>query len=180
MDDKGYLSSSLFRKPASGNTVLRYDSAHPAPLKRSIPFAQYLRLSCICKDTSEFKQQARGLQSRLLERSYTRSLLIKAYNNALKQSRDTLLYEKKEPVKDQTVRCIFTYSCQHNKVKEIMSKYWFLLTEDAILLNYVTANPSITYRKCRSVKDTLVRSHFSNNSDMPAVGTTTCGQCPAC
>lgn len=68
----------------------------------------------------ELKNQARGLQNRLLDRGYTRSQLIKAYNNALKQPRDALLYKKKDLEHDQPVRCIFTYNSQHKDLREIM------------------------------------------------------------
>lgn len=79
VQEDGMLSSDLYRKPTAGNSILRYESAHPVSLRRSIPFEQYLHLRRICSDEGTFKIRAGELQSRLSKRGYTRSLLKKAY-----------------------------------------------------------------------------------------------------
>lgn len=92
---------------------------------------------------------------------YSKSLLKKAYHNVLATIREDLLYHTKPKLTNDTVRCIMTYSQQSGLIKQILQRYWFLLTEDAILDQYVSNPPSITYRKCNSLKDLLVQSHFS-------------------
>lgn len=146
-------------------TILQATSSHPDPLKRSIPFAQYLRLRRICSTVDYFNILANSLQKRLLERRYSHTLLKKVQKCSL--TREQLLYKVPpstqpvavSPKKDQT-RCILTYSGQHQSIRSILKKYWFLLTEDPILSQYVAAQPSITYRRSKSLKDSLVHSHF--------------------
>lgn len=58
VDEDGNLNNSLYRKPSAGNSLLRYHSAHPIPLKRLIPFAQYLRIRRVCSTIEEFNKQA--------------------------------------------------------------------------------------------------------------------------
>lgn len=85
------------------------------------------------------------------------------------------------PQRDPT-RCILTFSNQHQTIRNIMEKHWFLLKEDPILTNYVADNQSITFRRAKSLKDNLVRSHFTDTptdlSKHPV--TTPCGNCESC
>lgn len=92
IDDLGSISTSLYRKPTAANSILRAESSHPKASLRSIPFVQYLQIKRICSDSDDFKCQARALQNRLFLRGYSRSLLKKAYNHALKQDRQSLPY----------------------------------------------------------------------------------------
>lgn len=82
VDSSGYIKTSLFRKPTSGNTILRANSRNPGPLLWSIPFGQYLRIRRICFTDSDFEIQASLLKQRLLDRGYSCSLLKKVYKNA--------------------------------------------------------------------------------------------------
>lgn len=67
IDQHGVLSTTLFRKGSAGNSLLA-ESAQPTALKRSIPYAQYMRVRRICTDEDEFKKQAGLLQERFLAR----------------------------------------------------------------------------------------------------------------
>lgn len=62
IDENGLISTDLYRKPTVGNSLLRANSAPPHSLKRSIPFAQYIRLRRICSKDSDFILQAGSLQ----------------------------------------------------------------------------------------------------------------------
>lgn len=82
----------------------------------------------------------------------------------------------------EPTRCILTYSNQHQQIREIFERYWFLLTEDSILSSYVANKPTITFRKARSIKDELVNSHFVDPTGVAntSTHTLTCGNCTAC
>lgn len=113
-----------------------------------------------------FKSQAEHLQTCLLARGYSRSLLKKAYERACIYTCEQLIFATKENIKsDDKVCFIATYSCQFPQIQFIIKKYWFLLTNDNILTNYVTDVPSITYRRSRrsqSLYDQVVSSHFED------------------
>lgn len=182
VDSCGNLASTLYRKPTAGISLLWFNSAHPHSLKGSIPFAQYLRIRRLCSSDNEFKTQAHVLQTRLLARGYSISLLKKAYKHAWTLERQNILYTHKEPP-SQEVRCILTYCRQHQEIRDILRKYWFLLKEDTVLFDYVAAWPSITYRKCKSLKDKLVSSHIQNlyrRDSCTEIKKIPCGECPKC
>lgn len=92
------------------------------------------------------------------------------------------------PVSDQSqtlidpTRCILTYSNQHQSICQIFEKYWFLLREHPILSGYVAERPLITYRRARSLRDELVRSHFVDPTVRHRESPTTSpsGSCDAC
>lgn len=102
---------------------------------------------------------------------------------ASKEDRNTLLYKSK-PVKPLTdiTRCILTYSHQNQLIKNIITKYLSILTDEPVPVNYVTTKSSITYRRTTSLRDSLVHSHFSEGTtgSPPAKGTFPCGACDAC
>lgn len=99
-DEDNCLATSLYRKETAGITLLHAASAHPAALIRSIPYAQYIRLRRNCTHIVDFIAEAKLLHTHLLARGYSKSLLRKAYNKALKQSRNALLYPKKDPISE--------------------------------------------------------------------------------
>lgn len=75
-----------------------------------------------------------------------------------------------------------TYSHQNQSIRSIITKYWQLLTDDPVLSSQVSERPSITYRRVRSLKDTLVHSHYSEGLSTPQTiqGNFPCGGCDAC
>lgn len=74
------------------------------------------------------------------------------------------------------------FSSQSQTIRNIISKYWVLLTDDPILGKYFGPKPSITYRRNMSLRDSPVRSHFIDPSSRPSQirGVFPCGNCEAC
>lgn len=61
-----------------------------------------------------------------------------------------------------------------------MSRYWFLLTSDPIIKNYVSVKPSITFPRSRSFRD-LTSSHFDPvDNATNQLGTFKSGACAYC
>lgn len=159
----GNLLGSLYQKPTAGNTILRFNSTHAEPLKCSVTFSQCI--GRIWSSDLDFKHQAGLLQTKLLECGYLTSLLKKAYNQALLTNLDELLYPKSEKSTDSVVWFVSTYDSKHRQISNILGRFWFLLNSDPILMmmNYVCPRPSIMFRWSRSLKDSLVSSHFKDS-----------------
>lgn len=54
----GRLISKLYRKEITGNTLLHAHSFHPEPLKKSIPFSQFLCIKHNCTTYEDFQMEA--------------------------------------------------------------------------------------------------------------------------
>lgn len=179
------VQTTLFRKPTAGNTLLHASSFHPTPLLNSIPYSQYLRLRRICSQEADFKTEADALRIRLTMRGYSKNCIKRAYKKATTFTRDEALFGRRHKEPSSTVRLITTYNSQHNKVKEILNRHWYLLTNDAILNKYVKNYPEITFRRAKSIRDKVTRSHFDTlngvgESQGQTNGTWKCEKCDFC
>ncbi|XP_040196440.1 uncharacterized protein LOC120929221 [Rana temporaria] len=184
VNDDGTLSTNLYRKETAGNTILHYSSSHPRSLVRSIPYSQYLRLRRNCAKEEDFEKEASALYSRLLLRGYSKKVLKQAYAKSKINTRDTLLFKKKEKESNPTTKLITTFSSDQNIFRQLINHNWHFLAEDPIISKYISQRPEIVYRRCRSIKDGLTHSHLV--PDAPTLqepeipGTYKCGHCDVC
>ncbi|XP_056425428.1 uncharacterized protein LOC130367072 [Hyla sarda] len=89
---------------------------------------------------------------------------------------------------NEQVRCILEYNSRSTQVAEILQRHWSILLTDSSLCDALPPLPSITYRRSRNIKDTLVHSHYTEGDKKgylfggkgPRSGNTPCGKCVAC
>lgn len=76
------------------------------------------------------------------------------------------------------------FSRQHVTIKNILQKHWSILTDDPKLKTFLPKQPSITFRRATSLKDTLVQSEFKNqhkrSKQCHITGSFPCGHCTFC
>lgn len=87
----GSVITRLYRKPTEGTQYTHWSSAHPVSLKRSIPYAQLLRLKRNCSLKSDFLFEARVLLDKFRDRGYPEDVLEKALSAAQTVDRKALL-----------------------------------------------------------------------------------------
>ncbi|XP_077137865.1 uncharacterized protein LOC143804003 [Ranitomeya variabilis] len=73
------------------------DSSHPSSTIRGIPIGQFLRAKRICSNEENFNKQAIDLTSRFLDRGYSKRIIKRGYQRAVKLTRDQLLYRTSIP-----------------------------------------------------------------------------------
>lgn len=181
-DSNNSLACKLHRKPTSGNTILHSDSFHPRPLINSIPFSQFLRIKLNCSNNDGFLREARALKNRLLDRGYSHRCLKRAFNKANNRDRQDLLrsQNKSTPSTNSYTRVITTFSNELTQLRQILTKYWHVLTYDPIVGPFVSPNPLVTFRRNTSVGDRLVKSEFkglTRGDPCNTLGTVPCGYC---
>ncbi|OCT74364.1 hypothetical protein XELAEV_18033337mg [Xenopus laevis] len=153
-----------------------------------IPKGQYLKLRRICSSDEDFKQEAYKLYQRFKTSGYKTETLHRAYQWAVAQNREDLLYKANGTCKISTntktqTRLIMTYNKNYRDIRFLIHKHWYILSKDPILSKLVTPHPSFTYRRNTSIGDLLTHSHFQKQSrqtccKMP--GSYRCGSCEQC
>ncbi|CAJ0945100.1 unnamed protein product [Ranitomeya imitator] len=182
----GGLATSIYRKPTSTNSLLHWQSHHPASLKRGIPKGQFLRARRNCSGFNMFKSQAGDMYNRFNEKGYPRHVLNRAYDAAKKADRQTLLQNHKREDSDDVLRIIGTFDAQHQEVRRIFSRHWDVLRFDPDLRDRVGERPNITFRKGRSLRDMLVHSQYQRPRPRDTwlhrrpCGFFKCGDCSLC
>ncbi|OCT71956.1 hypothetical protein XELAEV_18034933mg [Xenopus laevis] len=165
------MATNLYRKKTASNSLLHACSMHPHKCIDGIPKGQYLRLRCICSSDESFKHEAYKLYQRFKAQGCKTRCLNKAYQNALRQNREDLLYEShrfgipSDKLKSQNeTRLIMTFNENDKEVRSIIHKHWDILSKNPSLGSLVTLYPLITYKRNTSIGDMLTHSHFQKHS----------------
>ena len=64
------LSTSVHYKPTDSHSYLLHSSSHPAHVKNSIPYSQFLRLRRLCSDDTDFSEKAEEMCQFFKTRGY--------------------------------------------------------------------------------------------------------------
>lgn len=186
------LNTSLFQKETAGNSTLYASSNHPLKLKQNILYGELLRLKRNSTKASDFEIAAKESMARFAVRGYNQSLLDSTLRRVRAIPREQLLKEKIQERgrslnrrKDAKFRFITAYSAEANFLRCVMKKNWHILRTDSILRENMPSFPLITFRKARSLKDSLVQSHLQiqkkNKGTLRELrGFYPCGKCKAC
>ncbi|XP_044184248.1 uncharacterized protein LOC122964605 [Acropora millepora] len=73
LNESGMLETDVFIKPTDSHQYLHSSSCHPGACKRSIPFAQAMRLRRICSKSAYFEKRAGEIVRFLMERCYRKA-----------------------------------------------------------------------------------------------------------
>lgn len=64
----GKVTTNIFRKPTTGNTLLRADSSHPKHTLKAIRVGEFLRLKRICSEDRDYKHKVEIMFKRFKDR----------------------------------------------------------------------------------------------------------------
>ncbi|CAJ0961582.1 unnamed protein product [Ranitomeya imitator] len=154
----GSLSTTIFRKPTATNSLLRWESHHPPPLKRGIPKGQFLRLRRNCSSLNDFERKSLELKDRFRARGYPHDVIDSAYHVARRSNRTSLLVPKIKTEGSTITRLIGTFDDQSRRIYEVFKRHWQILKSDPVIGKFVSPHPSITYRRERLYAHAQFRS----------------------
>ncbi|CAJ0961660.1 unnamed protein product, partial [Ranitomeya imitator] len=183
----GYLTTDVYRKSTAVNSLFHASSAHHPQTTRVILVGQFFSMRRICSE-SKFQNQAGVLTRQLQQRGYNHKDIRKGYRRAAGTQRGQLLTKRKvSHLQDEPIRLITTFNSRWTDVMAILRRHWSILTADEDLSRYLPANPSVTWRRSKNLKDLLTRSHyvapqksyFSTRAG-PVWGSFQCCDCSAC
>lgn len=176
-DGFGRITTDVHHKETAVNSLLHASSFHPRHTIRSIPVGQFVRIRCICDTEKNFEEQAARLKSRFQKREYRRTDIKRAYNRAKMTHWTTLLTLNMRRTSDHKV-CLIRGVCKH---------FWPILLTDPDLKECVSPQPQLVARRCKTLGDYLVQSHYVPQKSQFIFGSSgvkwgfrPCGNCSIC
>ncbi|KAM9316367.1 tyrosine-protein kinase Blk [Gastrophryne carolinensis] len=158
------LHTDVYTKPTDRNTYLSYE-----PLKKGLPFSQFLRLRRIISDDDKFLQQAETMSQNFMKRGYPVEVVEKAKNQSFAKSRASLLRHNPRKV-NKRIPCVLTYSTKCPQVRHIIRRNWHILSSDEKLKEVFQAPPMFAFKKSRSLRNHLIKAS-NPTSDRPGLRT---------
>eukprot|EP00079_Xenopus_tropicalis_P032370 XP_017946141.1 PREDICTED: uncharacterized protein LOC108645441 [Xenopus tropicalis] len=193
------VTSTIFRKECSANTLLEATSCHPRHSILNIPYSQFLRIRRICSEETEFMSQSTDLYYRLLDRGYPKKNIIKAFERAATVDRSSLFdryktcdskkfkHKKNVHKKDNaSLTCILTYSPQLNMIEKIINNNLTILKTDPILRQILNKGHRFVTRKTETLSNllspSLIDTDVTTDTWLSTKGCFKCGtrQCITC
>ena len=182
-DVHGNLSTDIYQKSTDTHSYLQRNSAHPIHCLKSIPYAQFLRLSRIISDEKKLKQRISEYIEYFVCSGYSRKVLKKT-------ARQVVMAEnKKQPVNQRInqanqLRFITTYNQKIQKVPELIKKHWQIVQTNEKCRDALKEVPQVAYKRGTNLADLLVRSKYRNGTTLgnkKKVGKVSrCGRCSWC
>ena len=184
----GVLSTDLFCKPTDTHQYLHKKSCHPWHTKKAIPYGQALRFRRICSEDRQFQERVGELAGWLKDRGYEESLVNEQIDRVRRLDRATLLANSGNRTNDQgrgeRVPLVATYHPALNVLGKVARKLHPMLTNSEEHRKVFPEPPLIAFRRCKNLKDILVRARLSNegNGGTDKKGCSRCGKsrCQVC
>ena len=185
---KGGLETDLFYKETDTHQFLHKKSCHPKHTKEAIPYSQALRLQRICSENQEFDKRLGELREWLRGRGYEDSLIGDKIDKVRKLDRKALLEDAinkgSRMDREERVSLVLTYHPAFNLLWKIVRKHYSILENSEEHRNVFSQPPFIAFRRCKNLKDILVRSklYSRGTGDAYSQGCSSCGgkRCRVC
>ena len=175
------LATSISYKPTDSHSYLLFSSSHPNHTKQSIPYSQFLRLRRLCSDDKDFETKSSEMRSFFVQRGYPTHLLDTAVQRASSIPRSDTLKQRLESVSEDKIPLVLTFHPFNYKVRDIIRRNFHVLKNDPETSFIFSDNPSVSFRRNKNIRDSLVHCALRQNLSAPA-GTFPCSwtRCKTC
>ena len=175
------LTTSLYSKPTDAHMYLNTTSNHPKHVVRNIPKGQFIRIRRICSNVEDFKYHAGTLSRFLVKRGYNPKSLTEIACEVSKMDRSELLLDKKLPKKDPQTIFVADWHPSLATLPSILKNHLHLIKSDSTLEKLFQIQPSVAFRKPKSLRNQLIRSDILAPTKDSQECTINCGKnCMIC
>ena len=159
----------MFCKPTDTHQYLHKNSCHSCHTKKAIPYGQALRFRRKCSEDRLFQERVGELAGWLKERGYEESLINEQIDRVHRLDRTTLLSNSENRTNDQgrgeRVPLVATHYPALNSLGKVARRLHSILTNSEEHREVFPEPPLIAFRRCKNLKDTLVRARLSNEGN---------------
>ena len=157
INNNGVIDTDLYTKPTDKHQYLFRTSCHPQGCKKSIPFAQALRLRRICSTSEAFEQRAADLTKFLVYRGYREKFVHDQINRARLLDREELLTPRPKATKNR-IPFVVTYHPGLPNIGGILRELHPFLKYSERCRQAIKDVPMMAFRRPKSLQDYLVRA----------------------
>ena len=182
LNESGVLETDVFIKPTDSHQYLHHSSCHPGACKKSIPFAQAMRLRRICSKSCFFEERVRDLVEFLVGRGYRKAYVEGQVDKVRRMTRDEVLSKSNQPRSTKTP-LVVTYHPRLPDISKILRELHPILESSDRCKNAIKNVPFVAFRKPKSLGDYLVRAKVESRKPRDLVlGTVKCSsrRCGVC
>ena len=156
------LSTSVHYKPTDSHSYLLHSSSHPAHVKNSIPYSQFLRLRRLCSDDTDFSEKSEEMCQFFKARGYPDPVIHNSKHRAQSvhpQSAPLSSHNKLEG----RIPLTLTFHPHNISVKNIILKNFKLLQHDPTTAEIFAQPLLISYRRDKNLSNFLVKSTLKSD-----------------
>ena len=145
-------------KPTETFQYTHYSSCHPPGVKRGFIKGEAIRLLRTNSSEKNFQEAMCNFKTRLEARGYPKSLIERTLSEVSFAGRQSALKKQTKQTKGKIMPFVTTYHPGVKDLKQILMQKWSLIQNQPLLKTIYTTPPIISYKKGKSLKDTLVRA----------------------
>ena len=150
LNESGVLETDVFIKPTDSHQYLHHSSCHPGACKKSIPFAQAMRLRRICSKSCFFEERVRDLVEFLVGRGYRKAYVEGQVDKVRRMTRDEVLSKSNQPRSTKTP-FVVTYHPRLPDISKILRELHPILESSDRCKNAIKNVPFVAFRKPKSL-----------------------------
>ena len=134
-----------------------FNLCHPPGVKNGFIKGEAMRLLRTNSSKTSFEESLVKFKQHLRIRGYPKTVIERSLSGVNFADRPSALIQKKK-AKERILPFVTTYHPAVNNLKQTLMEQWSLIQNQPLLKTIYLKPPIISYRRGKSLKDTLVRS----------------------
>ena len=150
------FETDLYSKPTDCHQFLKFNSAHPIHLKKSIVFSQSLHIKRLCSSSLAFEKHLESIHSWFGKCGYPKKLVDNQLRRVVENRPEQL---PEHQTKHGTgVPLVVTYHPRFHDLGKIIRKNFIYLYAEQQVKQVFTPAPFVSFRSGFSLRNHLVRA----------------------
>ena len=167
-------------KPTDSHSYLLHSSSHPAHVKNSIPYSQFLRLRRLCSDDTDLSEKEEEMCQFFKTRRYPDPVIHNSKHRAQSVNPQSAPYSSRNKLEER-IPLTLTFFHPHNiSVKNIILKNFKLLQHETTTADIFTQPLLISYKRDKNLSNFLVKSTLKSDHKPGTLkcSSVRCSTCP--
>ena len=144
-------------KPTETFQYTHFNSCHPPGVKNAFIKGEAMRLLRTNSSKTSFEESLVKFKQHLRIRGYPKTVIERSLSGVNSADRPSGLTQNKK-AKERILPFVTTYHPAVNNLKQTLMEQWSLIQNQPLLKTIYLKPPIISYKRGKSLKDTLVRS----------------------